>query len=777
MPLITDLQTFYPLSTTVDDAWSGDNGTNSGGTFGVYTGVASLDFAGSGASYAYVLQSVYNDSFGTGDFTFSMWVRPDVVDCGAACANTILSREPDNYEITIYQGNILAFVGGAGNTVTTTSGAAVSIGTWQNIIVSRASGVVTIYIDNTTPAQSTAGTVSGTIDNASYALHLGIRPGGAHPMNGSVADIVVWKRAITALERADIHSAGAGNFNTLLPTPQTQYLATEIATVVHTANPYSTLNTLESTVVHDSVKHATADTLIATAVHASVIVSGTVANITGTVSSSASWDATPMGLSTGSASFQWEWQSVPAGSTLTSGSFQLPNSGSTTLLNMSGNTGLWHLEATSSTSIQQGSIGLVDTWGDGWHGNNFVNVSVNGAPVLSNITLAAGTGPEWFNFTAVDGDTVEVTYTAGSFPNECKYYISSGSDGSVAGGFTSSAPPATPYSFTALGFSTASVITTLDSSGEGNTATVYGTTQTTNTRVGDYAFNFNGSSDYIELVKPSVLGIDGSKSRTIAFWASASAWADSTIMFSMGTNSTDQDFTFIQKATNNLALTFWAGGSDLLVTPGSTTGWNHYCVIYDSENTTSYVYQNNILLGSTVRAQNTSNISNVKIGEGTAGWVAAPHFSGSISEFAIWDRALDAVDRENIFFLQSGSCASGSFSGSVGLGDEFTFMPEVSGTYEVKLNVTDGIYNSSGSVFAYITAEPPTPPSGSTPVISASVPSGSLIQEIPIGYTYNTYTMMSAQRTRTVEQVPFKLGGKGIQSLRLRPNTDFTGSS
>ena len=42
MPLITDLQTFYPLSATVDDAWSGDNGTNSGGTFGVYTGVASL---------------------------------------------------------------------------------------------------------------------------------------------------------------------------------------------------------------------------------------------------------------------------------------------------------------------------------------------------------------------------------------------------------------------------------------------------------------------------------------------------------------------------------------------------------------------------------------------------------------------------------------------------------------------------------------------------------------------------------------------------------------
>jgi len=590
-------------------------------------------------------------------------------------------------------------------------------------------------------------------------------------------DIAIWTRALSGAEISDIYTQGSAGtpLSTLLI--ETQQVATEIGTIVHSAAPYSTLDTLESTVVHESVKYATTDTLIATTVHAGVVVSGTVANITGTASSSATWDATTLGLSTGSASFQWEWQSVPAGSTLTSGSFQLPNSGSTTLLNMSGNTGLWHLEATSSTSTQQGSIGLVDTWGDGWHGNNFVNVSVNGAPVLSNITLAAGAGPEWFNFAAVDGDTVEVTYTAGTFPNECKYYISSGSDGSVAGGFTSSAPPATPYSFTALGFSTASVITTLDSSGEGNTATVYGTTQTTNTRVGDYALNFNGSSDYIELVKPSVLGIDGSKSRTIAFWASASAWADSTIMFSMGTNSTDQDFTFIQKATNDLGLAFWAGGSDLIVPAAYTTGWNHYCIIYDSVNTTSYIYQNNELLGSTVRAQNTSNSSNIKIGKGTAGWAAAPHFSGSISEFAIWDRALDGVDRENIFFLQSGSCASGSFSGSVGLGDEFTFMPEVSGTYEVKLNVTDGTYNDSGSIFAYITSEPTPPPSGSGPIISASVPSGSLIQEIPIGYTYNTYTMMSAQRTRTVEQVPFKLGGKGIQSLRLRPNTDFTGSS
>lgn len=777
MSLPTNLQTFYPLSMNVADYFNRDNGTNNGIIFGTFGGVVSGDF--NAPDYFFVANSIYNFSFGTGDFTFSMWINPDVVNYGLTAAGTLLGTDFTNYELSIYQGNILIYLGGAGNNQATVSGAAVTTGSWQHIVVTRTGGAVTIYIDNATPPQSTTGSpgTANITSAGSPQFQVGQRVGSSsNHYDGKLSDVVIWDRALTLVEIAQIYSAGAGNFSTLL---DPQYLATEIGTIVHSVPPYSTLNILESTVVHESVKHATADTLIATTVHAGMVVSGTVANITGTVSSSASWDATTLGLSTGSASFQWEWQSVPVGSTLTSGSFQLPNSGSTTLLNMSGNTGLWHLEATSSTSTQQGSIGLVDTWGDGWHGNNFVNVSVNGTPVLSNITLAAGTGPEWYNFTAADGDTVEVTYTAGSFPNECKYYISSGSNGSVAGGFTSSAPPVTPYSFTALGFSTASVITTIDSSGENNTATVYGTTQTTNTRVGDYAFNFNGSSDYIELVKPSVLGIDGSKSRTIAFWASASAWADSTIIFSMGTNSTNQDFTFIQKATNNLGLTFWAGGSDLIVPAAATTGWNHYCIIYDSVSSTSYIYQNNELLGSTVRAQNTSDSSNIKIGEGTAGWAAAPHFSGSISEFAIWNRALDGVDRENIFFLQSGSCASGSFSGSVGLGDGFTFMPEVSGTYEVKLNVTDGTYNDSGSIYAYITSEPSPPGPTPGPITSGSNPTVNLVESKNLGYIFNTYRIqnLSVQRSRTSEQVPFKLGTKGKQSLRNRTNSEFTGSS
>ena len=87
--------------------------------------------------------------------------------------------------------------------------------------------------------------------------------------------------------------------------------------------------------------------------------------------------------------------------------------------------------------------------------------------------------------------------------------------------------------------------------------------------------------------------------------------------------------------------------------------------------------------------------------------------------------------------------------------------------------------SSGGGSFAFDTATgvesaPPAPPE---PVIPASNPTQKLIEVDNAGYVFNTYKMMSVQRTRTSEQVPFKLGTKGKQSLRLRTNEEFTGSA
>jgi hypothetical protein len=112
------------------------------------------------------------------------------------------------------------------------------------------------------------------------------------------------------------------------------------------------------------------------------------------------------------------------------------------------------------------------------------------------------------------------------------------------------------------------------------------------------------------------------------------------------------------------------------------------------------------------------------------------------------------------------------------LSNTFTFVPDVSGTFTTNLSVTDGAASLSGNANAVISAAGPTPP-GPTPVITGSNPTTELITANQIGYSINTYknNLLGVQRARTVTQVPFRLGGKGIQSLRRRTNTEFTGSS
>ena len=57
------------------------------------------------------------------------------------------------------------------------------------------------------------------------------------------------------------------------------------------------------------------------------------------------------------------------------GAYQLPdNKVSGSIIDMTGNVGLWHLNEINvipSSSTQIGSVGLVDSWGDGWHNANW----------------------------------------------------------------------------------------------------------------------------------------------------------------------------------------------------------------------------------------------------------------------------------------------------------------------------------------------------------------------------------------------------------------------
>jgi len=77
------------------------------------------------------------------------------------------------------------------------------------------------------------------------------------------------------------------------------------------------------------------------------------------------------------------------------------------------------------------TISLTDNFGDGWNGGT-VTVTVNGVAVLTNITLAAGSGPQDYTFTAANGDVINVTRTAdGSYPAEMQVSIEGGAANNI----------------------------------------------------------------------------------------------------------------------------------------------------------------------------------------------------------------------------------------------------------------------------------------------------------------------------------------------------------
>ncbi|MFN4951160.1 MAG: GEVED domain-containing protein, partial [Flavobacteriales bacterium] len=94
------------------------------------------------------------------------------------------------------------------------------------------------------------------------------------------------------------------------------------------------------------------------------------------------------------------------------------------------------------------TLNFFDSFGDGWNGNT-INVSVNGSPVLSGVTLPSGSNGSQ-TFTVNGGQTITTQFNAiGSWINECTYNITDQNGNVIFSGTPASAsgPPSltTPY--------------------------------------------------------------------------------------------------------------------------------------------------------------------------------------------------------------------------------------------------------------------------------------------------------------------------------------------
>jgi parallel beta-helix repeat protein len=68
---------------------------------------------------------------------------------------------------------------------------------------------------------------------------------------------------------------------------------------------------------------------------------------------------------------------------------------------------------------------LQDTYGDGWGngGGSYIDVSINGTPIYTDLTIIDGYGPEIYFITVNTSDSIFVNYTSGSYPEENVWFL------------------------------------------------------------------------------------------------------------------------------------------------------------------------------------------------------------------------------------------------------------------------------------------------------------------------------------------------------------------
>tara|TARA_S200002703_G_scaffold142835_1_gene135432 strand:- start:251 stop:1573 length:1323 start_codon:yes stop_codon:yes gene_type:complete len=308
-----------------------------------------------------------------------------------------------------------------------------------------------------------------------------------------------------------------------------------------------------------------------------------------------------------------------------------------------------------------------------------------------------------------------------------------------------------------------------DTSGNGNNGTVFGASVVAG-KVGSDAYSFNGSNNNIDVGSAFAYTTEDF---SLAFWVKEGV-SQSGFVNIFGNQSSQRGFCLENDSggSNSYRVVAgdggWTFGTSTELLPGV---WTHLAITRNGS--TVKIFNNGSLIATDTGFPVAFSAATIPMWFG-GNQASGRYWQGTLDEFAIWTRTLSDLEVNNLYFLQSGSIAT-DLAGNVGFGDTFTFVPDVSGTFTTNLSVTDGINSLSGNVNAVISAAP-TPPPGP---ITGSNPTVNLIESKNLGYVFNTYRIqnLSVQRSRTSEQVPFRLGTKGKQSLRTNTNTEFTGSS
>lgn len=207
MPLLTSIKSYYKLDentgTTAGDATgNGNTGTWNGTLGGVQWTTGKINSGGSfNGSDRYI--SAADPSVGAA-FSVAMWVKP-TGNLGSTGQGLFDTKPSVAGALRIYGSG-----GGALNYDTGGSAlASYNIGDWTGqwhhlVLVLTSSNVTTLYVDGSNVASAT-----NTQNGSSNAFQIG-RYNSGNYFNGTIDEVGVWNKALTAAEVSFLYNAGFG---------------------------------------------------------------------------------------------------------------------------------------------------------------------------------------------------------------------------------------------------------------------------------------------------------------------------------------------------------------------------------------------------------------------------------------------------------------------------------------------------------------------------------------------------------------------------------------
>jgi hypothetical protein len=218
--------------TAGDSSGKGNNGTVYNATWvaGKYEQALSFD----GASSNVVVANSDSLKFGTGNLSFSAWVKPSVKTNGASWEqNTFLDIGGYSVFLSVFRGcnGIRVYLSDGTNSADHTTNVAISQGTWSNVVVvvDRSANMAYLYLNGSLVDSWSISAITGNLGAYTSNLFIGSSHITKEYFNGIIDECRLYNRTLSAAEIQANFDGGpdlASQLTAKIPTGTTQVIAT-----------------------------------------------------------------------------------------------------------------------------------------------------------------------------------------------------------------------------------------------------------------------------------------------------------------------------------------------------------------------------------------------------------------------------------------------------------------------------------------------------------------------------------------------------------------------